>query len=1024
MKGKLLFFCFLVLICFFSLDVTGQYVQGGTTVQMNGRILDADTNQAIAFANIGFIDRGIGTVSDDQGFFELQFRSNQVGSEAIFQVSMIGYTTRQFTHSQIKSILNNKQPIRLSPTRYSLETVALNGVRYRSKTIGNSKLEAYRFGYWKNQNGLGGEIATSIKIRDKGTRLDALKVKVVENISDSLLIRVNIYDIDPTYFTPAQKIVTQPIVHTISIKEGTAYIPLKEYGIIVDDDIIVSVELLKVYGKDIGLVLACSSNKRSSFIKKNSQDAWEIRKGEAMAFTLDISYPDKNQDAIVKRVVPQQVHIWWDASAKNGMRNLKDELELLQRYLKSIRKAEVIVHRFATAYADQRSFDLSRGRADAIVKYLQTTHYDGDSDFSVLASVTSDRQKVHLLFSDGHSVFSTLRPVFNATTFAISSFPSPEYDTLEDLALFTDGALIDLKKQSVKEGFSLLLKDIPASELNTPELVSAATIEGLVTAEIEINRGVLVENKRSGQRTRSDSDGKFEIEAKAGDLIELRYPGYLTARFKVGNKSSYAIEMATEGDWLNEVVLETKVKKEQKVVTELGRKNFDAITTKQNVITYKDIKPHHIRLEDVLAREPQLLIQRHPYTGEVVYSFPRTRYMSAFRQLLPIVVLDGIIYEQTPLESDRPSNSMPAIDIQNISSIVITSSLSATTLYGNIASGGAIIIKTKSFDLDYNNPGQRINRDTLLVQNNNYDESLRTFEEARVIPGYLKQLEQASTYAQALDIYQNFRAGARGEELSFLLHSAQYFRKWNPKKAQNILMTISALYPKNIEVLKTLGYQLDRFGMTQERVALATHLISLAPNEIQFYRDLALAYQDNGQYQEAFSIYKQLLNNQIKGLDFEPLKETLENELLHLLAFHKSKVRYQDLPNELLDVRFKKDRRLVFEWVDPAMAFEIQFVNPNAKYFKWTHTKWEQLARIQEEYSKGYTLQEFALDEAPPGEWLINIESLEIEKTTTPKYLKYTIYEQYATPNQTKTVKIIDLNEQSQKVTLGKITLN
>lgn len=1024
MKGKLLFFCFPVLICFFSLDVTGQYLQGGATVQMNGRILDADTNQPVAFANIGFVDRGIGTVSDDQGFFELQFLSSQVGADATFQVSIIGYTTRQFTHSQLKSILNDKQPIRLSPTRYNLETVALDGVRYRSKTIGNSKLEAYRFGYWKNQNGLGGEIATTIKIRDKGTRLDALKLKVVENISDSLLIRVNVYDIDPTYFTPAQKISTQPILHTIAIKEGTEFIPLKEYGIVVDDDIIVSVELLKVYGKDVGLVLACSSNKRSSYIKKNSQDAWDIRKGEAMAFTLDISYPDKNQDDVVKRVVPQQVHIWWDASAKNNLRNIKDELELLERYLKAVRNAKVTVHRFATAYTDQKSFDLNRGRADAIVKYLQATNYEGDSDYSTLAAVANDGQKVHLLFSDGHSIFSTLDPVFNATTFTITSHPSPQYEALENLALFTDGALIDLNTQGVKEALSLLLKDIPASELSSPQPTETTKIYGSVTTELPMNQGILVENKRSGQRTRTDSEGNFELEAREGDLIALRYPGYLPTQFEVNANSNYTISMDTEGDWLNEVVLEAKVKKEQKVVTAIGRKNFDAVTTKQDVITYKDIKPHHSRLEDVLAQEPQLLIQRHPYTGEVVYSFPRTRYMSAFRQLLPIIVLDGIIYEQSPLESERPSNRVPAIDVQNISSIVITSSLSATTLYGNVASGGAIIIKTKSYDQDYSQTADRINRDTLLVQNNTYDESLLTFEEARILPGYLKQLEQATTYDRALEIYQNFRAGPRGEQVSFILNSAHYFRKWNTKKAQNILMSISALYPKDIEALKILGYQLDYYGMTQERVALATYLTTLAPNEIQFYRDLALAYQDNGQYQEAFSMYKQLLNNQIEGLDFEPLKETLENELLHLLAFHKSKVRYQDLPNALLDVQFKKDRRMVFEWVDPSMAFEIQFVNPNAKYFKWTHTKWVQLERIQSEYTKGYTLQEFALDEAPPGEWLINIEGLEMEKLNTPKFLKYTLYEQYATPNQTKTVKIIDLNEQSQKVTLSKITLN
>ena len=1024
MKGLIAFLCITgILICNTG-NLQAQFSQQGVNVQVGGLILDSANDRPISFANVGFMGKGVGTVSNRYGRFNLEYKVSSISPEDILQISVIGYTTQRFTINQLKQLLNSEKPIRLMAETFSLDEVIVDSKSYRSTTIGNSKLDDDRFGYWKNEKGLGGEIATRIKISHEGSRIDALHLKVLENLSDSLLVRINVYDTDPVFFTPRTNLVRKAIYHTINTKKGKETIPLKQYGIRVHDDVIVSIELIEVYGSRIGLALAASSNKRSSFIKRSSQDAWDIQKGKAMAFTLDVTYPETNKNAITKRVIPDLVNVYWDASAKLQQRNIDAELELLERYFKALKNTTVQVHKFALGYEEEQSFKVKRGAANEVINYLNATLYEGESDFSRLKTSTSEKQHVNLVFTDGQGIFSSLQPVFNSTTFAISSSDWINKDALETLSVFADGAHINLKEQSPKGGLEVLLKDIPESEFGSQTNNDQQLLKGTLSSEMGALAGGRITNLNTGISVLSKALGEYELQASDDHILEITYPGMKSKRLKIPNGKELNIYLETEGDWLEEVILEGK-KKAEMVETATGTKNIDGVGTKLDRITYKDIKPHMTRLEDVLSQEPQLLIERNPYTGDVVYSFPRTRYMSINNPLLPIIVLDGMIYQQSlaSISGSSPANTVPPIDVQNISSIVVTSSLAAVTQYGNIAAGGAIIIVTKTNDKNYRN-ALITKVDNLLVQGNDYKEEVAALMEAYKKPAYSIQLEGAHTYKDALSIYEQYRSADPGRTNVFLLEASRSFRKWNRDKANRILTTISAQAPRDILGLRMLAYELDYQSNTKKLVQLYEYIASIAPQEIQSYRDLALAYQTNHQYTEAFDMYKQMLNNEIADLDFKPLQKTIENELLHLLAFHKSKLSFQDLPNSLLDASFKKDRRLVFEWTNPEASFEIQFVNPQGKFFKWTHSKLDNLSRIQDEFAKGYLMEEFALDDAPPGVWLVNVEYFNEDEDSTPVYLKYTAFENYATPQETKTIKIIDLRNQQSKVTLGKITLN
>lgn len=1020
MRMNITLYFFFILSLLFITDSKSQISIQGTYTTLKGQIIHQETGKPIAFVNVGFIGKGVGSVTDSNGFFVLKYSTEIIKPSDIIQFSIIGYKTIKTSIGSINTILSTNNRIKLTPELYSLEEVVIGGTQIKKTTIGNGKINPDKFGYWKNELGLGGEIATKIRIKKEKTQLLNLNLTVLENLSDSIRVRVNIYDIDPIYRIPKTNILNTVIYHTISRKRGLERIPLSDYGIYTDTDVIASIELVEIYGNKLGFAVAGSANKNPSFTRSISLDYWKPHKSEAMGFTMDVSYPLKKSDNdIVDRVLPESVTIFWDASATAKARNLKADIDLIDRYIKTIKNVDVTVQKFAFGYLESKEFTIKRGKTAAIINYLENTDYEGIVDYSSIEELPSDKTQVNVLFTDGNAPLSRLEPVFSNSVFAIANSTEANTSALEEVALYTDGAYINLHNHTPKKALPYLLNYISNESSLEEEVQDLSKIKGKILSEIGVIEGATVRLKGTFREVKSDASGEFEIAAQEGDYLSIRFPGMKTKEIQISN-TSVSITMEVSGDWLDEVVLTGKGKEEEKFVeTATGNKNFDAIGYKSKVITSEDIKTGYLSLGDVLRTQSNIVVSKDVQTGEDLYIIPRTFYSSVFNPLYPVVVIDGTIYTQ---QTGR-SNNIPAIDLQTISSISITSSLIAVTQYGSIAAGGAIVIKTKIGGFE-SGISKVEKQPSALIEGNDYLENVTFLEDKIDNTPYSMQLEKSQSLQEAIDFYNRYRSNSIQNPIEFYSDVASYFKKWDKKIASRILSNLLIVAPENVEVLKLMAYHMESLGDMHTAIKIYEKIKDVAPDRIQSYRDLALIYQDNGKYTEAFNLYKQMLANDTEGLDFTPLKKTIEYELLRLLAFHKSKVNYEDLPNSLLDVGFKKDRRLVFEWTDTLADFEIQFVNPQAKYFEWSHTALEDRERLEDELRNGYSLEEFGLDEAPPGEWLINIQYLGEEGIQPPAYLKYTVYLNYATLQETKEVKIIKLFKQQDKTTLGTLTLN
>ena len=531
-------------------------------------------------------------------------------------------------------------------------------------------------------------------------------------------------------------------------------------------------------------------------------------------------------------------------------------------------------------------------------------------------------------------------------------------------------------------------------------------VTGVVKSADGPIQGATVTAKNTFNEVVTNQKGEFSIKLTQDDtILEVSSFAMEYKELIIQRDAPMTIKLDYDGQLLDEVLIKGKKKsKDEFVETAYGRKNTKSLgySTGQE-ITEEDIRDTDITVFDILRKMPGVEIFGMPgFNQSILFTRNRTITSQA-----PRVVLDGALLDQSILNSLSPSE---------ISSIKLLKGLTATLRYGQLGSGGIIFIVTKLGK--GNNVSTKEKIKSLQVKGNEYVETVPSLATVNNKSTTLSALEKSTTFAQAKAIFK--KQEKTTTTIPFYIESSEYFLKWDKEYSFEILSTIASLAPNNIKALKAYAYILERRGAYKKVVNIYNRILALRPDSSQSYRDLALAYEAAGDYELALTLLYQIVYNTIPNVDCSGIQELAYNELRHLLAFHKNKVSFKKLPNELLSLNFKKDIRIVFEWTQPDVDFDVQFVSPERKFFNWTHTRFESKSLLQEEVSQGYAIKEHIIDDAQTGPWIVNMEFLSTERPKNPTYLKYTVFQDYGLPTQTKNTKIIAMKDLQNKVTIDR----
>tara|TARA_R110002126_G_scaffold78829_2_gene196133 strand:+ start:41277 stop:44450 length:3174 start_codon:yes stop_codon:yes gene_type:complete len=203
------------------------------------------------------------------------------------------------------------------------------------------------------------------------------------------------------------------------------------------------------------------------------------------------------------------------------------------------------------------------------------------------------------------------------------------------------------------------------------------TITGIVSDESGSLPGVSVLVKGTSNGTETDFDGKYSIKAKTGDILVFRYLGYKPLEKTVGTSNTINTKLLEDSSSLDEVV-----------VVAYGSQSRASLTGSVSVIGAEQIEnatySNPIQgLEGLASGLRVIQSSGQPGADPII----RIRgFGSINADSAPLIVLDGVPY----------SGALSSINPQDIASTTILKDASSTSLYGNKASNGVLLITTKS----------------------------------------------------------------------------------------------------------------------------------------------------------------------------------------------------------------------------------------------------------------------------------------------------------------------------------------
>lgn len=368
-----------------------------------------------------------------------------------------------------------------------------------------------------------------------------------------------------------------------------------------------------------------------------------------------------------------------------------------------------------------------------------------------------------------------------------------------------------------------------------------------------------------------------------------------------------------------------------------------------------------------------------------------------------MIVLDDITVTQSTLQN---------LDPQTIVNITALKGLAATNKYGSQAFGGVLLINTLHGTYAENKEKQDLRK-----QYNTYTETVPTLHFESAQADYIEDVAKVQSTRIKLEKYRSIKNTYLGR-VDFYVDMAMYFQQIDAGAAREVRNDFALLAKDNSKALRILAYLHEHAGEFMQAQKVYERIIAMDPGNPQSYRDLALIYQETGAYDKALELYINMLGEQIPGIDFSTLTSVLSNELQRLINLHKHKINYQRLPNDWLATNFNIDVRMTASWSDNNAPFEFQFVNPDKRFYNWNSD--EKRTTLK---TKASATEEFVIDDAAPGDWLINVRYTGDENgTNIPPYLKYTLYKDFGTPKEIRTIKLVKLENQIEKVTLDSFT--
>lgn len=553
-------------------------------------------------------------------------------------------------------------------------------------------------------------------------------------------------------------------------------------------------------------------------------------------------------------------------------------------------------------------------------------------------------------------------------------------------------------------------------------------IYGYVTSNSIPLKNVNVSVQGKNRRVITDEKGYYYIEASEKEVIHFSFVGKKTVEVIVEDITQFLnIKMIDDVNTLDEVLVQTNnrekrsVKNEpklSKLKTAYGEIDLRSSPFASKIVKGEDLNTGAIDLiEAIRGRIPIYGIfyqgvdpvgnegETVGYGKKRVRILPRVYTMFNEGSGLAIWDVDGFVYEEPP-----------HVDLNDIAYVAVLRSVAARTKYGTRGAGGVLVVVTKS-SMAHKTLKTKLGTNENQYQNDAFPYVEKKSNAIDVI------IEKSNSITNEKKLYETYKtlSEAYQDLPDFYLDAANYFKqeRENNKLSLLVLSDMEKMFNKNAEALKALAYTYQELGEQEKAIKIYNKIIHLRPSYAQSFRDLANAYLEDEQYQNAWDMYIRYLRRGFK-LEEKGIEQVVYNEMKYLYTQKKDIAKIKEIFKINKEETETSDIRVVFEWNTSEAEFLLEFVDPQLNSFVYEHSWAKNSDRISDGKLKGYSSNEFFIYDLNRGEWLINITYLG-NKKYVPTYVKATVYENWGRENQTSYIKLFKLNSYNYKMKLFKL---
>jgi TonB-dependent SusC/RagA subfamily outer membrane receptor len=346
----------------------------------------------------------------------------------------------------------------------------------------------------------------------------------------------------------------------------------------------------------------------------------------------------------------------------------------------------------------------------------------------------------------------------------------------------------------------------------------------------------------------------------------------------------------------------------------------------------------------------------------------------------------------------------------------------AAALFGPDGANGAVIITTKNFKPDsaYKKIEDKVAEANITTKPAKPLFDLDTFDYIKEI----KNTEKTAHYLKYLELRQFYSSRP-----VYFFNVATYLLKTGDKvNGLTVLSNLAELENGSYELYKMLGYKLKEAGDYEGELSAFKKVMELRPADPQSYRDCALAYADQGNYQLALDLlYAGMTKSYSDEMDemYEGIEEIFLTEINHIITLHKSKLNIKNIDKRII-TPLQTDIRIVMNWNMNNTDIDLWVTDPNGEKCFFSKPETSIGGRLSEDFTEGFGPEQFIIKKGIKGKYKVEIDyygdtQITLAGATT---IMAEIYLHYGTDKEEKRIITLQMKkEKTGAVFIGEVEL-